>query len=222
MIHKICLSLAIAFLLATSASASEDAADSLIVQPVSIEQIVLDTKELIRDFGNRITTLFLGPQIDEKELQCLAKNIFFEARGEPEEGKVAVGMVTINRSQAEKFPSTLCDVVNQRSTVKKTYWIKKTTTIKNTKKTVQQRIIKNKTVCQFSWRCMKLREPHHEDLAWQDSLRIAEELLAGDAYDHLEDVYGDALYFHATYVKPRWAKQKIRVKRVGRHIFYTE
>lgn len=47
-----------------------------------------------------------------RELQCLAKNIYFESRGEPFHGKVAVAQVTVNRVQHEtNFKSTICGVV---------------------------------------------------------------------------------------------------------------
>lgn len=62
-----------------------------------------------------------------KEIDCLALNIYREARGEPHEGIVAVAFVTINRTKSSNFPSTVCEVVKQ----------------------------KNKSTCQFSWYCMK-------------------------------------------------------------------
>ena len=49
-----------------------------------------------------------------RETQCLADNIYFEARGEPFKGKVAVALVTINRTKSDKFPRTICGVVYQK------------------------------------------------------------------------------------------------------------
>lgn len=47
-----------------------------------------------------------------RELHCLAKNIYFESRGEPFHGKVAVAQVTLNRVQHNtNFKSTICGVV---------------------------------------------------------------------------------------------------------------
>lgn len=47
-----------------------------------------------------------------RELQCLAKNIYFESRGEPFHGKIAVAQVTLNRVQHDtNFKSTICGVV---------------------------------------------------------------------------------------------------------------
>jgi len=48
----------------------------------------------------------------EKDIQCLAQNIYFEARGEPIEGKIAVAQVTINRLNHKiHFEKTICGVV---------------------------------------------------------------------------------------------------------------
>lgn len=46
-------------------------------------------------------------------LLCLATAIFLEARGEPYDGKLAVGQVIVNRTENEKFPDTVCEVVYQ-------------------------------------------------------------------------------------------------------------
>jgi spore germination cell wall hydrolase CwlJ-like protein len=49
-----------------------------------------------------------------KELRCLALNIYFEARGEPAEGQLAVAMVTMNRLKSRYFPNSVCGVVWQK------------------------------------------------------------------------------------------------------------
>jgi len=46
------------------------------------------------------------------ELLCLAKNIYYEARGEPMHGKIAVAQVTLNRvTHRTEFESSICGVV---------------------------------------------------------------------------------------------------------------
>ncbi|TLZ19962.1 MAG: hypothetical protein E6K26_04220, partial [Gammaproteobacteria bacterium] len=47
------------------------------------------------------------------DLRCLAENIYFEARGEPIAGQYAVAEVTLNRTQAQHFPHTVCEVVHE-------------------------------------------------------------------------------------------------------------
>jgi spore germination cell wall hydrolase CwlJ-like protein len=46
---------------------------------------------------------------------CLAKNIYWEARGEPLIGQYAVASVTLNRVAHKRFPNTICRVVYQRN-----------------------------------------------------------------------------------------------------------
>ena len=128
--------------------------------------------------------------ISEKEKHCLAKNIYYESKHEPEEGMVAVGLVTINRSNHPSYPDNICDVVYQ----------------------------KKKSRCQFSWVCKKISQPKKSDPEWQESLRIADKLVNGE-YDHWRKKYAKSLHFHATYVNPKWKKQ--RIARTGQHIFYN-
>jgi spore germination cell wall hydrolase CwlJ-like protein len=52
--------------------------------------------------------------VDPKELECMAKNIYFEANTEGYQGKLAVATVTLNRSNSKKYPETICGVVWQR------------------------------------------------------------------------------------------------------------
>ena len=53
------------------------------------------------------------PKISNSEFQCLTENIYMESRGEPLQGQIMVGKVTINRKVSGKFPSTICGVVYQ-------------------------------------------------------------------------------------------------------------
>lgn len=50
----------------------------------------------------------------KREVRCLAQNVYFEARGEPTEGQLAVAMVTMNRVRSDMYPSSVCGVVWQR------------------------------------------------------------------------------------------------------------
>ena len=54
-----------------------------------------------------------GAKADSQEVLCLAKNIYFESRGQPLRGKLAVAKVTLNRTKHEDFPGTVCKVVYQ-------------------------------------------------------------------------------------------------------------
>jgi spore germination cell wall hydrolase CwlJ-like protein len=130
----------------------------------------------------------------ERQLDCLARNIYHEAGHEPFEGKVAVAQVTMNRASDSRFPSDVCGVVFQKN------------------------IFMEKVVCQFSWYCdsaVKLRPVNGP--AYKESYEVAKKvLLEGFRLDILKN----AMYYHADYVNPRWGKPKIG--QIGRHIFYRD
>jgi spore germination cell wall hydrolase CwlJ-like protein len=84
--------------------AEEDQTDSADTTDASHAQSL---RELVSDMP---ATGALSP-----ELQCLAGAIYFEARGEPLEGQLAVAQVIVNRSEDSRFPSSYCGVVYQRS-----------------------------------------------------------------------------------------------------------
>ena len=52
-------------------------------------------------------------EFEERERRCLATAIYFEARGEPIRGQIAVGQVILNRVRSPQFPQTICGVVYQ-------------------------------------------------------------------------------------------------------------
>jgi len=138
-------------------------------------------------------------KLNFNEVQCLAKNIFYESASEPDEGKVAVGVATLNRTSDRRFSSTVCGVINQRS---------------------PGRYKKN---CQFSWRCSNVKPPRSNDRRWVRCQEIATNLLAHSAvYTMLTKKYANVLYFHAAFVRPVWARQKIQVARVGNQMFYKD
>ena len=172
--------------------------------------------------GNFVAVL-TSPVINVKELQCLARNIFFEAGNEPEEGKVAVGLVTLNRVQDGRFASSVCGVVDQKLTreIPRTHVVERKTLFRVER---EERTVWNKiSICQFSWRCMATKTPKSQDERWVESQRIARDLLANDnAYADYRDKYDGALYFHATGVRPAWARQKQSLGRIGGHYFYQE
>lgn len=61
-----------------------------------------------------ISIAMLGaPNIDPVQQECMAKNIYFESRGEVIQGQIAVAHVTVNRVKHENWPDTICEVVYQ-------------------------------------------------------------------------------------------------------------
>lgn len=129
-----------------------------------------------------------------RELECLTRNIYWEAASEPFEGKVAVAQVTMNRVESGRFAGSVCGVVTQKN------------------------IVYEKVICQFSWYCegnYKVK-PVYKPL-WKESEEVAKKVyLEGFRLPSMSK----ALYYHADYVKPNWNKPKIG--EIGRHIFYGE
>lgn len=161
--------------------------------------------------------------VNKKEADCLAKNIFFEAGNEPEEGMVAVGLVTLNRVNDGRFRDTVCGVVDQKLSrdIPKTQIIQHKDWFKTTTET--QTIWSKISICQFSWRCMFVKNPKNQDERWLESQRIAKELLASDtSFEVWRDKYATALYFHSAGVRPPWIYQKEYLGRIGGHKFYAE
>jgi len=126
-----------------------------------------------------------------REEKCLAEAVYFEARSESEKGQAAVAQVVLNRTISGLYPSTVCGVVYQNRT--------------------------HYMACQFSFACegksLKINEPE----SWAVAQRIAGEVLKGKTY--LAAV-GGATHYHATYVRPYWAKSLKKMDRIGTHVFY--
>ena len=131
------------------------------------------------------------------EVECLALNIYHEARNQPTAGKLAVAQVTLNRVKHDWFPNTICGVVYQG------YYL-------------NNNPIKHK--CQFSWWCDGKSDKPKEIESWNYALMLARHMHEG-IFDNI-DVVKDATHYHAVYVKPYWTKEKKKVKVIADHIFY--
>ena len=131
-------------------------------------------------------------EMRDKQLDCLAKNIYHEAKGEPFEGKVAVAQVTINRAASGQFPSDICKVVYQKN------------------------VVYEKVLCQFSWYCDQaaMAKPKNT-AAYKESQIVARQVLLEDF--RLPSLK-NALYFHATHINPGWKREKVAT--IGGHVFY--
>lgn len=132
-----------------------------------------------------------GKKVSEKELNCLATAIYFEARGESYRGQVAVGQVVMNRVQHKLYPDTICGVVYQNQ--------------------------HKRNACQFSFACDGIPERVTEGTAWAQAEEIAKGVVSGELY--LTEV-GYATHYHATYVYPHWAPRMKKVTKIGHHVFY--
>lgn len=125
-----------------------------------------------------------------RELMCLAKAVYFEARGEPENGQLAVAQVVLNRVAHPFYPDNVCDVVFQN----------------------EQR--RNK--CQFSFACDGRSDRPRNETAWARAIQLAKKVMHGKRVEGV----GNSTHYHATYVRPRWVSDMVELKRIGKHIFY--
>jgi len=129
---------------------------------------------------------------DVRAEQCLALNVYWEARSESKLGQQAVAAVTLNRVNSQAFPNDVCEVVRQGG--------------------------ERRNRCQFSWWCDGKKDHPTDATAWGDAQHVARAALKGD---HGDPTYG-ALFYHATYVQPSWARSMTKTRRIGQHIFFTD
>jgi spore germination cell wall hydrolase CwlJ-like protein len=92
--------------------------------------------------------------LDSKQVSCVARAVYYEARGEDAYGKFAVAHVVINRVKQDK--KSFCAIVNER----------------------------NRHGCQFSWKCKKVKKIDIKDEAWIDSFSVATIAMSGYTSDN--------------------------------------
>jgi len=127
------------------------------------------------------------------DLQCLAENVYFEARGEPLAGQYAVAEVTLNRTRARNFPHTVCAVVHEMR------WDPN----------------RGRFVADFSWTELGSLSPP-DGAAWSQAMAVA-----SAAYDELQaPLVPGALFYHTVSVRPAWAKTRRAIATIGNHVFY--
>ena len=140
-----------------------------------------------------------------RELDCLARNIYWEARSEPVEGMIAVAQVTLNRVAHNSFPDDICDVVYQGPT--KASWKDKSVYYP----------VKHR--CQFSWYCdgKSDRISSVNQTIFDRCYEVARQvLIEGKRLPGLKQ----AVFYHADYVSPGWRYPKLA--KIGTHIFYGD
>ena len=130
---------------------------------------------------------------------CLALNTYHEAKNQSMIGQVATAQVIMNRVADRRYPNTVYEVVKQGPKYKGSD-------------------VPVRHKCQFSWFCDgKSDEPKKDSKEWRMAQEYARIVLSGRI---VLDVTEGATHYHATYVKPSWAKTKTRTTRIESHIFY--
>jgi spore germination cell wall hydrolase CwlJ-like protein len=126
-----------------------------------------------------------------RAVKCLTAAIYFEARGEPVRGQIAVAQVVLNRVFSGYYPATVCGVVYQNSD--------------------------RHLACQFTFTCDGVPEVVREPDAWERAKKIANESLDGELW--VPEI-GKATHYHAYWVHPSWVHEMTKVYKVGVHTFY--
>ncbi len=103
----------------------------------------------------------------------------------------AVAQVILNRVKNPTYPNTICGVVYQNKS-----W---------------------KNRCQFSFACDGVRDRVRSQKHWKTALAVAKKAAGEQLW--IKGV-GSSTHYHATYVRPRWARTMKRMKKIGQHIFY--
>jgi spore germination cell wall hydrolase CwlJ-like protein len=131
-------------------------------------------------------------EFEERERRCLSTAIYFEARGEPVRGQIAVAQVILNRVRSPEFPQTICGVVYQGQMQKG---------------------------CQFSFACDGHTDMPRDNEQWALAQDIAKQVTSGQVW--LPEV-GYSTYYHANYVRPGWVNNMSKIDSIGNHIFYKK
>lgn len=126
-----------------------------------------------------------------KASKCLAEAVYFEARGEPVRGQIAVAQVVVNRALSGYYPTTVCGVVYQNS--------------------------RRYLACQFTFACDRVRDVVTEPEQWDRAKKIAKAMLDGRLW--LPEV-DRSTHYHATYVRPYWVREMKKMYKTGLHVFY--
>jgi hypothetical protein len=126
-----------------------------------------------------------------KHEKCLTEAIYFEARGEPVRGQIAVAQVIMNRVFSGRYPNNVCGVVYQNAN--------------------------RHMACQFSFACDGIPDRVTEPTAWERAKQISQDTLDGKYW--LTDV-GKATHYHARWVRPHWVREMQRLDKIGVHTFY--
>ena len=126
------------------------------------------------------------------ERLCLARAVYYEARGEEMDGQIAVAQVVLNRARSKKWPDTICGVVNQG--------------------------VQRGEKCQFSFACYSNLSAPSGDV-WEQAKLVAEQAVTGQAW--LRELV-EATYYHTTAVQPVWRTELDRIATIGTHIFYRD
>ncbi len=135
--------------------------------------------------------LELGGEKLARAQKCLAEAIYFESRGEPKRGQIAVAQVIVNRVFSGYYPADVCGAVYQNA--------------------------HRHLACQFTFACDDVPDVVREPDMWVQAKEIAADMLDGKLW--LASI-GRATHYHAYWVHPSWVREMRKLDKIGVHTFY--
>jgi spore germination cell wall hydrolase CwlJ-like protein len=126
-----------------------------------------------------------------KSEKCLADAVYFESRGEPKRGQIAVAQVVMNRVFSGFYPNNVCGVVYQNAN--------------------------RRNACQFTFACDGIPDVVNEPDMWKQAKEIARDMLDGKLW--LPEI-GYSTHYHAYWVHPSWVNEMRKLHKIGVHSFY--
>ncbi len=139
--------------------------------------------------------LLFEPEDNQREVICLALNIYHEARGTPKRAQYAVGFATKNRVSNSEGTKTICEVVWKSS------------------------VVRGRRIGQFSWTTHSVEwQTPRESAAWLQAQQEAYEIFWGQ---NVSDFTHGATYFYSSRLRrpPKWAYRGLGVQRIGGQVF---
>lgn len=121
-------------------------------------------------------------QVAAPERECLALNVYWESRGQPDRGQQAVAHVTLNRVGSASFPATICGVVHQGG---------------------------RDGPCQFGWYCDGRPDQPTSPAGWAEALAAADRALAGAPDPTHGALYFHGLQERPQWAKARYGRKII-------------
>ena len=142
-------------------------------------------------------------------IECMAKNIYHEAKSQSLAGQLAVGLVVLNRVKSKNFPNDVCKVIYE-GPIRESWKTRKDPSLPKSARKYYP--IRHR--CQFSWYCDGFRDDIKEATVYSKILTIASKVMGG-----IYDFTNGATHYHATYVSPEWTNLEV-VMTIDDHIFY--
>jgi N-acetylmuramoyl-L-alanine amidase len=203
-------------------SIGQEPIEKIVYEPIVVEELVYINEQVDKDIDQPITKYTMMAEtmlenfdttfdnLGDQELNCLALNIYHEARNDLIAGQFAVADVVLNRVADKRFPNTICEVVQDGP-------VRESWETANTKDPDDAVYYPVKHKCQFSWYCDGLDDSTTEKNPWLQAQAIAAMMTTSNIFRGITD---GATHYHAHYVNPKWAKTKYPIGTIGLHKFY--